>query len=74
MVACGLSESHFPLKTGRMVTLSLDIFLPQVWTLDAPVVCCWTLSEVTRFYESQGTHIRGRRPPWLLLGGAHKVF
>ena len=27
-----------------------------------------------RFYESQGTHIRGRRLLWLLVGGAHKVF
>ena len=30
--------------------------------------------EVTRFYELQGTHIRGLRPPWLLVGRAHKVF
>ena len=47
-------ESNFPPKIGRMVTLRLDIFLPQVWMLDAPEVCCWTLSESTRFYESQG--------------------
>ena len=33
MVACGLSESHFLTKTGRMVTLSLVFFLPQLWTL-----------------------------------------
>ena len=33
------------------------------------VLCCWTLSKVTRFYESQGTHIaagfRVSYPPWI---------
>ena len=27
-----------------------------------------------RLHESQGTHIPGQRPPWLLVGGAHKDF
>ena len=40
MVACGLSESHFPPKTGRMVTLKFMMFLPHFRTSDASLLCC----------------------------------
>ena len=34
------SESHFPLKAGRMITLKFMMFLPHFRTSDASLLCC----------------------------------